>query len=670
MMTALEKIKICIKENKSFVLQGGAGSGKTETLKQSLEFISKNEDKKIVCITHTNLAADEIKSRVEGDHVISTIHSFLNSFLKDYKKNLHKIIHHLFIIPTIERQELKEYGDDETVQKKKEHEKYKKAYAKYASSLFIVKKERMPKVEGKRKYDSSPEEFNELLNQKIQSLNEEIIQKISEKDANKIVYNETQFNNFLDLSYGHDGLIEISYLLFKEYPLIKKIIQDKFDVVFIDEYQDTNEKIVEIFLRYFLNPEKNLVGLFGDSMQAIYDDGIGDVESYVSDGTLTKINKEDNYRCSEQVVHLINKLRNDDLEQDIAFKKKKDGTYETKEDRQGSATLYYSVLDGEKPHARSSEDDKKTYAEKLSKLIAKATESEDNYVQLKLTNKSIASDVGFETLYSIFSNRYLEAQEYMERHLQRLQFAELFELCNCYAPPEGTSPNYNFVISRLKNLGFSVKRISDKQDIKDKFDTILNSNASAIDTLNKAFSLNLIKKSDSHRSYLEQRDSFFDGINENEEYQNFKKLYLEGNNTLTRIKSVLHDIEEEDFRELEKDLKKDIFYNNIFSENLKFNEIINYYRYLNEDTQYITMHKTKGGEKDNILVVLEEYFWRAYDFKSVFSEDVDFEKKNKNQKLVYVACSRAKTNLRCIRIVSDKNEENEIIKYFDNKVKV
>ena len=85
-MTPLDKIKQSIEENKSFVLQGGAGSGKTETLKEVLEYISeKYPDKKVACITHTNLAVDEIKSRVGEQYTISTIHSFLNSTIKDYK---------------------------------------------------------------------------------------------------------------------------------------------------------------------------------------------------------------------------------------------------------------------------------------------------------------------------------------------------------------------------------------------------------------------------------------------------------------------------------------------------------------------------------------------------------------------------------------------------------
>lgn len=61
----LDEIKKCIKDDDNFVLQGGAGSGKTEILKQTLEYLSLTyPHKKIACITHTNLAVDEIKSRV------------------------------------------------------------------------------------------------------------------------------------------------------------------------------------------------------------------------------------------------------------------------------------------------------------------------------------------------------------------------------------------------------------------------------------------------------------------------------------------------------------------------------------------------------------------------------------------------------------------------------
>ncbi|WP_448212110.1 hypothetical protein [Colwellia sp. MEBiC06753] len=112
-------------------------------------------------------------------------------------------------------------------------------------------------------------------------------------------------------------------------------------------------------------------------------------------------------------------------------------------------------------------------------------------------------------------------------------------------------------------------------------------------------------------------------------------------------------------------MKQERFYGNLFSNDLKFAEIINYFHYLNEDTNYITMHKTKGSGIDNVIVVLDEYSWsQSYDFKSFYSDCSSENKKSNTQKLVYVACSRAKKNLRCIRIVNDAEEEKELLKFF------
>ena len=72
MSNAVEQIKTIIDDNqdegkdfKNFVLQGGAGSGKTESLKEVILYISeKYPNKKIACITLTNAAVDEMKLRI------------------------------------------------------------------------------------------------------------------------------------------------------------------------------------------------------------------------------------------------------------------------------------------------------------------------------------------------------------------------------------------------------------------------------------------------------------------------------------------------------------------------------------------------------------------------------------------------------------------------------
>lgn len=668
-MTAFDEIKDSIGDNKSFVLQGGAGSGKTETLKQTLEFISNDyPDKKIVCITHTNLAVDEIKSRVGGHYTVSTIHSFLNGFIKDYKKNMHKVFHKLFQLDLMERQELEYYNGDEIIQKKKEHEKYKKTYRKYASLLFTLENKRADKVEGKKLYDQDPQSYNSALNDKIEVLNAELLKQIQEKDYNQIQYNETMFNNLHDLTFGHDGLLGIASLLFEKYSLIGKILQDKFDCIFIDEYPDANNKNIDILLSKLPIKDKTLIGLFGDSMQAIYDDGMGDVEEYVIGGELRRIDKKDNYRCSEQVTNFVNKLRNDGLIQEVAFKKKEDGTKETIDERQGSVVLYYSFYD-DKPNAYSSKEKKDEYIKALDALILEALKGQDNFKQLKLTNKSIAHDAGFGKLYGIFSDRYVEPIEYMNRHLARLQFTDLFELCLAYKPWTG-SPNYNLVLSKLKKQGLSIKSISDKKDVKEKFDRIINSDEGAFQTLSEAFNFNLLNKSERQSEYLEQRDRFFDELRTNDSFEKFKTLYLDGKNTFNRIKDDFPDLEQDDFNEFQRDIKKEIFYHDLFSDDLKFKEIMNYFHYQNEDSPYITMHKTKGSGIENVLVVLDEYFWSKYDFKTVFSKGHNSEKKKITEQLFYVACSRAKTNLRFVRLVSSEEEEQDITLFFENNIKV
>ncbi|MFN8437578.1 MAG: UvrD-helicase domain-containing protein [Cytophagales bacterium] len=61
-MTAFEQIQKLIEEGKSFVLEAGAGSGKTYTLIQTLKYLIQNKgeeliksNQKIVCITYTNV---------------------------------------------------------------------------------------------------------------------------------------------------------------------------------------------------------------------------------------------------------------------------------------------------------------------------------------------------------------------------------------------------------------------------------------------------------------------------------------------------------------------------------------------------------------------------------------------------------------------------------------
>lgn len=656
-MKAIDKIYKCIDEDTSFVLQGGAGSGKTETLKDTLQYISQTySNKNVACITHTNLAADEIRERIGDGYDISTIHSFINTLIKDYKKNIHQVIFHLFELEEIEYFDITHYSDEKE-QKKEEHEKYKKLYKKYASKLYTIKTESVDKVLGKRDYDKDPLEYNRVLNAKIIELNSVMLNEITEKDFNNIEYNDTRFDDYKNLTFGHDGLLEIASLLFSKYPRLRKILTDSYDYIFIDEYQDTSEKIIDIFIS-----DNSKVGLFGDSMQAIYEDGIGNVKKYIDDSKLEEIVKEDNYRCSEQVIEFINKLRNDRLKQKVAFKKLKNDTLEEITDRQGTVEFFYTIYTN-KPHARSSQEDKDSYREFLNKFILHVNEGRD-FTNLMLTNKSISSKAGFETLYEIFNKRYLDPKEYLNEVLTKLQFLDLFEICNAFV-----SKNYNFILSKLKKNSFAIKSIKDKKEIAKNIQNILDSKLGAIETIKLAFEYNLVKKSDKFDEYIHFKDIFLEDLPKNDKYKAFKNQYQLGNSTFAKMKKINTDIEEEEFDDLKREVKKEVFYIDLFSNKITFSEIINYYNYLNEETEYITMHKTKGSSIENVKVVLDEYFWNDYNFKSLYDLDAKTDMKEKTEKLFYVACSRTKTNLSCIRVI-EEDEEVALLKLFPEAQKI
>ena len=223
----IDKIKDQIKVGNNFLLSGGAGSGKTNTLMQILDLIyDMNPIVNIACITFTNVAADEIKGRAKYDKLeVSTIHDFLWKSIKNYQNDLK-----ISLVALIEQEKTEE-----------------KTGIKYSGEIDI---------------------------------NEEYLRdkEINYKDYKKID----------DGILSHDEVLRISNYMFKTYPLLCDILKDKYDYILIDEYQDTEKQVIEIFLEYLpkSSNKKNIIGFFGDSMQSIYGNRISDLQNYIVKGSV------------------------------------------------------------------------------------------------------------------------------------------------------------------------------------------------------------------------------------------------------------------------------------------------------------------------------------------------------------------------------------------------
>ena len=224
----------------------------------------ENNNQKIVCITYTNIAKDEIIERTEHNEIIivNTIHDFLWDCIRNYQKELR-----ITFIEVIEEKLCKE-------QEKLGEHSAKAVKAREKSELKITK------------YKDALDNLN---SQKV-----------------KISY--ANYPKYIDGRFSHDELIIIAEKIFFNYPKIRKIITDTYPIIFVDEYQDTQKETIQILLEYLHGNNNFILGFFGDKVQQIYDKGIGEIPTKYN---LKLFPKKENYRSSKEVIGLLNKLRSD-----------------------------------------------------------------------------------------------------------------------------------------------------------------------------------------------------------------------------------------------------------------------------------------------------------------------------------------------------------------------
>jgi DNA helicase-2/ATP-dependent DNA helicase PcrA len=90
----IEEILYHIERGNNFLLSGGAGSGKTFSLVQTLKKLSLlYPTANFACITYTNAAAIEIKNRAQIKNLrVSTIHDFLWDTIAPFQKEMKKTL--------------------------------------------------------------------------------------------------------------------------------------------------------------------------------------------------------------------------------------------------------------------------------------------------------------------------------------------------------------------------------------------------------------------------------------------------------------------------------------------------------------------------------------------------------------------------------------------------
>ena len=108
--------------------------------------------------------------------------------------------------------------------------------------------------------------------------------------SKEIIIQYKEYTRLRNGEISHDEVLLVASAMYKKYAKLCDILKDKYTFIFVDEYQDTSPVVIDILLKYLQSSShKNVIGFFGDSMQSIYEKSIGNIEEYVSQEIVYKI---------------------------------------------------------------------------------------------------------------------------------------------------------------------------------------------------------------------------------------------------------------------------------------------------------------------------------------------------------------------------------------------
>ena len=651
-----KEINECLDNFESFCFDAGAGAGKTYALQKSIEHILKVEgenlklrNQKILCITYTNAAKDEILNRIgrNSSVMVSTIHEFLWGYISIQQELLtrehkNKIIDELHLIQQkIDDSPLSSSLDQSEFQKNICDEGFLKIFYNTPSSPAKDFKEKIISYSKYfEQYLSSVEKFSSLVKNINKKCKFEItLKEIEEKKSQKIIYNPVQNRDKLE-SYviSHDTLLRYCKNIITSQNILKRLFSDRYPYVLVDEYQDTDGKVIDIMdsIREYSNTKKKfIVGFFGDSLQSIYGSGIGILPNKHE---YKIIEKKFNRRSSKQIVELIEKIRNDNFGQQSIYTDFDNGSY----------NFYISGDDFNID----------TFLQK-NHLI-------NNTACLLMKNDDISKARDFDEILSVlkkfprFSGANFEnvSNEFLQKNLQHMGW---------------------FLREILTFIDFIQKVRDDNSTVREIIQFITSNKPKLTFAVMKQFIGNLREPNLSTLSIdrcIDEIANIQEPISGNDI---LKKIFLiddTAENILLNIKNRAYDYfyYSQDSEESERETAVvDEFFN------LDISQFIKWYNYIFDDTKqesisYYTLHGSKGLEFDNVVVVLQDNFARKNDYCKYYFEnygnpDCLDKRFSEVRNLLYVACSRAKLNLHVIYICSLQKSVLENIKSIFGDIK-
>lgn len=533
---ALEELFKCLDNQRHFRLEAGAGAGKTYSLIKALNYIIDNKQdlylkqgKKIACITYTNVAKDEILTRIDNNPIIfcETNHAFCWNLISQFQKNLQELIN-----------EIPEWG------KKLEEES-------------------------------------------------------ENTDGKQIIY-ELGHRSIKEgkISLHHDDVITLTIKLL-DMAKFRQIIIEKYPIILIDEYQDTNKDWIDAIKNHFLdNDTSPQFGFFGDHWQKIYGNGCGLIEHK----NIMEIGKQVNFRSNHVIVSALNKIRQDLPQASNSNDESSDSAIRI------FHTNFWSVNRQTSSHWNgdlSEKDFQKAF--KLTKdcLTTQGWDLSSSKTKiLMLTHKLLAKTQG----YTEISNAFKYNESFIKKENKYIEFFidKIEPVCEAFI-----NKKYGEMFSILEHRFPLLYSHSEKTEWQNAMKKLID--IRKLGTIKNV--IDLLKETSKPKlpdSILTMEERLL-MVNESDELSSNQRELL-----------ALH--------------------------NIAYSEIIELKNFLDGHSPFQTQHGVKGAEFENVLVIIGRG-WNQYNFGEMLKWVTDGIPKGKeesferNRNLFYVACSRPKKRL-------------------------
>lgn len=617
--------------NSNKKIYAGPGAGKTYFLVNNIKDMFKketkiyrSESKKILCITYTNSAVEEIKSRLEGyekNIEICTIHSFIIKYIIYFcQEELKRIMKEDYDIEVKGKARISSQIEGVGIL----HGRDKHEIFEYINANSGIEEELnySKKIMGEVKIDINKyieENKKELISSdKINVLHKKVIKKYLWDVARKL---------------NHDEILYFGYRIIERNPTILYALRVQFPYIFVDEFQDTNPLQTMILSKICEKISK--ITVIGDIAQSIYSFQ-GARPAQFKDFSMPKIIKYEingNRRSTNNIVHLCNYIRrNDNLEQ------KSIKEYQSQEEKQN--------------------------AEK--RLVHFVTNS--SYQKIENIIRQVLKDEG-----AIITRTWAYAFKYI-MDISNEQKEILKKIYNSYyASPidiryeisESSSilwvKAFKFIIYLNKTYKTrTINNILNAIEIYGKVDkNILKENLS-IDLIIKinSFLDNIFGNINNQTKVVEIINKFNNNLNEsvNEEIKKFL------NRTMDLEDFKIELFSEEDNQQL-MSLINELEWNTAKS---LFNEVFS------KDSKYMTVHQAKGLEWKTVFVSIHPTRADATTFSDMFEKSNILSENSMDEftRMFYVACSRASEELFIDIDEADKKMVEQKLNAYINEKKI